>query len=366
MDALGPPADIAYWIGFQLVPGVGPARMSRLRDRFGDLASAWRAPGGALVRAGLDPRLVEAFVERRTRIDPEAELARVVRRGIDVVASTDARYPERLRHVDSAPALLYCRGDFGAARGLTVAVVGTRRPTAYGRQVTERLVGDFVRAGVVVVSGLARGIDSVAHRAALDAGGQTVAVLGCGLDVNYPPENAALADQIASSGAVVSEFPLGTEPEAGNFPARNRIVSGLCLATLVIEAGQTSGALITATLAAEQGRDVFAVPGPITSPASLGTNALIQQGAKLVASANDVLEELNLGLVEQQLVMRDLLPENDVEATLLRTLSHEPLHVDDVCQRTALPIATVSAALSMMELKGMVRQAGGMNYVLAS
>jgi DNA processing protein len=205
----------------------------------------------------------------------------------------------------------------------------------------------------------------VAHRTAIEAGGQTIAVLGCGLDVTYPPENAHLSREITTHGAVISEFPLGKGPEAGNFPARNRIISGLTLGTLVIEAGETSGALITARFAGEQGRDVFAVPGPITSPASLGAHRLIQDGAKLVMTADDVLEELDIGRVEQQLVMRDLLPANDVEAALLRVLSHQPTHVDDVCRSTDLAIATVSSTLSMMELKGMVRQSGGMTFVLA-
>jgi DNA processing protein len=359
------PADLAYWVGFQLIPGVGPARIARLRQAFGDLERAWDASSSDLARAGIDGRLCQVIAERRRGIDPSAEIAKIQRHDVTTIASVDSRYPDRLRQIDAAPAMLFARGKLESAGEKTVAVVGTRRPTAYGRQITERLVIDLVQAGVTIVSGLARGIDSVAHRVTIDAGGRTVAVLGCGLDINYPPENASLSRQIvASGGAVISEYPLGTGPDAGNFPARNRIISGLSLGTLVIEAGEISGALITARVAAEQGRDVFAVPGPITSPASIGTHRLIQDGAKLVTGINDILEELDLGRVEQQLVMRDLLPANDVEASLLRVLSHQPTHIDDVCRATTLAIATVSSTLSMMDLKGMVRQMGSMTYVL--
>jgi len=244
-----------------------------------------------------------------------------------------------------------------------VAVVGTRRVTAYGRQVVERLVPELSRAGVTIVSGLARGIDGVAHRVALASGGRTLAVLGSGLDRMYPTEHAALAREIVGQGAVLSEFPLGTPPDALNFPRRNRIISGLAMGTLVVEAGSTSGALITADFALEQGRDVFAVPGSILSPASDGPNRLIKEGAKPVTCAQDILEELNLTAVAQHEAVREALPENDTETALLRLLSQEPLHVDELGRTAALPVAEVSSALTMLELKGLVRQVGGMNYV---
>jgi DNA processing protein len=211
---------------------------------------------------------------------------------------------------------------------------------------------------------LARGIDRVAHEAALKAGGRSIAVLGSGVDRVYPPEHASLAARMAAQGAVVSDYPLGTPPDASNFPPRNRIIAGLSLATVVVEAAETSGALITATFAAEQGRDVFAVPGGIYAPQSKGTNRLILQGAHPLIMFEDLLVELNLGKVPQQRAARTLLPANDIEARLAKLLADEPRHVDDICVQSGLPIDQVSATLTIMELKGMVRQAGGMNFAL--
>lgn len=246
-----------------------------------------------------------------------------------------------------------------------VAVVGTRRASTYGREVTRRLAGSLARNGITVVSGMARGIDGVAHRAALEAGGRTIAVYGCGIDQVYPPEHRELASQIAAQGALVSDYPPGTAPEARNFPPRNRIISGLSLGVLVTNAGKSSGALITADFAAEQGRDVFAVPGSILTQGSLGPNRLIQDGAKLVTRAEDVLEELNLTMVAEQAEARQRLPEDETEAALLRHLSEDPTHVDELQQESDLPIAEVTSTLALMELKGMVRQVGGMKYVVA-
>jgi DNA processing protein len=244
--------------------------------------------------------------------------------------------------------------------------VGTRRASAYGREAARHLAAALAASRVTIVSGLARGIDAIAHQAALDAGGRTIAVMGSGVDTIYPPEHTRLAEAIVGAGALVSDFPLGTPPESANFPARNRIISGLALGVLVIEAGLVSGALITANMAGdEQGKPVFAVPGSIFSRSSQGTNKLIQQGAQPVVSAEDILEELNLTMVVQQAEARVSLPVNDTEIRLLNHLSVEPVHVDDLRSLSGMPIAEVSAALAMMELKGLVRQVGGMNYVLA-
>jgi DNA processing protein len=247
-----------------------------------------------------------------------------------------------------------------------IAVVGTRRATIYGKQITEEIAADLARNNITVVSGLARGIDTIAHRSALNAGGRTLAVFACGLDMVYPAENEHLARDIMENGALISEYPLGTRPRAENFPLRNRILSGLSLGVLVTEAGEESGAMITARRALEQDREVFAVPGSILSQASRGSNRLIRDGeAKLVRDYTDILEELNLTTVARQLEMRDILPESDTESLLLKQLSAEPSHIDEVCHRSGLPAATVSGALAMMELKGMVKQIGAMNYVLA-
>jgi DNA processing protein len=246
-----------------------------------------------------------------------------------------------------------------------VALVGTRRASPYGREAARELAGGLAANQVTVVSGLARGIDAEAHRAALDAGGRTIAVLGSGLDLIYPPENRALAEAITRAGALVSDYPPGTPPDAANFPPRNRIISGLAKAVVIVEAGEDSGALITADYAAEQGRDVFAVPGSIFQRSSRGANKLIQQGAKPILGAADILEELNLRLVTEYKQARLVFPADETEQRLLACLSAEPLHVDDIGAQAGLPIAQVSSALALMELKGLVRQVGGMNYVAA-
>jgi DNA processing protein len=269
-----------------------------------------------------------------------------------------------LLQIPDPPPVLYVRGRLTNEDEWAVAVVGTRRASAYGKTVTQRLVTDLAVNHVTIVSGLARGIDGEAHQVALDAGGRTIAVLGCGLDLIYPPEHRNLAREIVENGALVSEYPLGTRPEASNFPPRNRIISGLSLGVLVVEAGFKSGALITADFAADQGRDVFAVPGNLYARTNVGTNRLIQDGAKLVMGAEDILEELNLMMVAQQVEVRAVVPETETEALLLQHLSLEPVHVDELALRVELPISDVTSNLALMELKGMVRQVGGMNYVL--
>ena len=244
-----------------------------------------------------------------------------------------------------------------------VAIVGTRKVTPYGRQITEELSAFLAANGVTVISGLARGVDAVAHSAAIKAGGRTMAVLGSGVDRIYPPENRALAEQMMTRGALISDYPIGTAPDASNFPPRNRIISGLSLAVVVVEAGETSGALITAEFAAEQGREIFAVPGSILWPQSKGTNKLIQNGALPLLTSQDLMQALNLTRVGAQKSARKILPADEVEAQLMNTIGSEPMHVDEIRNQTGLPVEKVSSALVMMELKGMVRQVGGMNYV---
>ncbi|HLG71306.1 MAG TPA: DNA-processing protein DprA [Chloroflexota bacterium] len=356
-----------YWIAFSSVDGIGPAKTRRLFEHFGSLRKAWEERAEGLRAAGLDSAAVQAFLKVRQRLDLANELTRLDRAGVEAIAWDDQeRYPQLLRHIANPPVVLYLKGELLPRDEVAVAIVGTRTPTEYGRRVAARLAGELAAKGVTIVSGLARGVDAEAHRAALEAGGRTVAVLGSGLDVMYPREHAGLARDIAKSGAVMSDYPLGSQPDAVHFPARNRIVSGLSLGTIVVEAGDTSGALITARFAGEQGRDVFGVPGSIFSKHSLGVHRLIQDGAKLVATAQDVLDELNLRLVAHQLHMPvSPEPEDPLEAALLAALTAEPTHIDDVARSANLPVAQVSSVLTIMELKGLVRQVGALSYVPA-
>jgi DNA processing protein len=357
--------DSRYWVGFNMVPGIGAARLRTLLDHFGDLEDAWNASTYELQQAGLDRRSLESLLRVRETLDLDAEMERLQRAGVQVVTWPDERYPPNLRQAYNAPPLLYVRGSLEMRDEWAVAVVGTRRASVYGKEAARMVCAGLAQAGVTVVSGMAQGIDTIAHRACLEAGGRTIAVLGCGVDVVYPAQNTHLAGEIAERGALISEYALGTRPDARNFPPRNRIISGLTLGTVVIEGDMGSGALITAGFALEQGREVFAVPGNIFARASRGTNYLIQQGAKLVTQVGDVLEELNLTMVSEQAQARTVIPENKTEAVLLERLSAEPIHVDALGRAVNLPIAQVTSTLALMELKGMVRQVGGMSYVLA-
>lgn len=358
-------SDLKYWLGFNLVKGIGSAKMQALHDYYGSMAAAWSADPETLRRLGLDQRAIVALQEARETIDLDVQVSQAEAAGVTVLTWESPGYPSYLREVPSSPPLLFVRGELSQADRWAVAVVGTRRLTAYGRQVTKELVVALAHNGVTVVSGLARGIDGIAHKAALDAGGRTIAVLGCGVDVVYPPENRQLAEEILSEkrGALVSEYPMGTQPEGRNFPPRNRIISGLSLGVIIVEAGDRSGALITASFALEQDREVFAVPGNINSPASIGPNRLIQQGAKLVTCVEDVLEELNLTMVDEQVAVQLALPESAEEVALLEQLTAQPTHIDELSRTSGLAPALVSSTLTLMELKGIVQQVGGMNYV---
>jgi DNA processing protein len=352
-----------YWVGFNLVKGIGSARLRALLDYFGDIEAAWNAPAEAVRAVGLGSKTVETFLKVRSEASLDQVWAKIQAQGIDVITWEDASYPRYLKEIDQPPPVLYLRGDLSDQDEWSVSIVGTRRVTAYGRQVAEEVAASLARSGVTVVSGLARGVDAIAHQAALNAGGRTLAVLGSGVDRIYPPEHRRLAEQVIAHGALLSDYAPGTAPDAVNFPPRNRIISGLSRAVVIIEAGERSGALITAEFAAEQGREVFAVPGNINAPQSKGTNYLIQQGARPLLDARDILETLDLTLINEHRTARTVLPADATEARLFALLGQEPLHVDEIRQRAELPIEKVSAALALMELKGLVRQVGGMHYV---
>ena len=358
-----PADDLKYWAAFHRIPGIGRVRYQALLGRFGSLADAWSAGPTDLRSAGLDDRVVRAITAERPNIDPDTEVEQLGKHGVHALTWNDDAYPALLKETDDAPPVIYVRGQLSAADEWALSVVGTRRPTPYGRQVAEELTYQLASNRICIVSGLARGVDAIVHRAAIQAGGRTVAVLACGLDMVYPPEHAKLAREIIEHGALISEYPLGTQPRGDYFPRRNRIMSGMSLGVLVVEGDLKSGAIITARWAADQNREVFAVPGSIFSPQSRGTNDLIQQGAKLVQKVEDVLEELNLTMVPHQIEMQELMPATDTEAGLLRHITKEPLHIDEVCRLSSLPVSTVSSVLAMMELKGLIKQMGPMSYV---
>lgn len=351
-----------YWIGFNLVRGIGSVRFQQIRSYFSDLSIAWYAPPEAFREAGLPERALNNFLSIRHQIDLEQLYDSILDKEVAIITLMDESYPRLLREIDQSPPVLYVKGSLTPADDFAVAMVGTRRVTAYGQQVARDASIYLVGHGLTIVSGLARGVDALAHQHALQAGGRTIAVLGSGVDVIYPPEHRKLAEAIIDNGALISDYPLGTQPEGINFPPRNRIIAGLSLATIVVEAGERSGALITADFAAEQGRDVFAVPGNILSPMSRGTNHLIQKGAYALVSPQDVLDLLDLEHVDDYKSARQTLPADTTEAKILQVMDFEPIHVDEICNEIHLPIEKVSAALTMMELKGMVQHVGGMRY----
>ena len=353
----------AYWVGFNHIKGIGAVRFQKILDFFGDLQIAWEAPIEAFLEAGLPLKAAENLAAFRKNADLEKIWGNIKKQGISVITLNSEDYPERLKEIPQAPPVIYLKGEYQKVDEWAVAIVGTRKVTAYGKRITKDLAAFLGKNGVTVVSGMARGVDGIAHQAALEAGGRTLAVLGCGVDQVYPPEFRQLAQDITKNGALVSDYAPGTPPEGINFPPRNRIISGFSLATVVIEAGERSGALITSTFAGEQGREVFAVPGNIYSPQSKGTNRLIEEGARPLINFEDILELLNLRQIQTQRFVRDILPENEVEKLLLDTLSAEPQHVDTIKLLTGFPIEEISAALTLMELKGMVQRVGGMNYI---
>jgi DNA processing protein len=316
--------NLRYWIGFNRIHGVGAARFNLLLEAFGDLESAWKATALELRNAGLGQKTVQSILSSRDKIDTARELDRVYELGYSILTINDRNYPARLREIDLPPPLLYQFGEFVENDRLAAAIVGTRRATQYGKSVAREIAYVLAGCGVTIVSGLARGIDGIAHQAAIDAGGRTIAVLGSGLDKIYPPEHRGLADKMA---------------------------------------GESSGALITADFSADQGRDVFAVPGDIYKPSSRGTNRLIQAGAHPLVKPEEVLEILNLDLVSSQDDVAEQLPEDEVEQKVFQALSKQPIHVDELQTRCSLPASTLNAALAMLELKGRVRQVGWMNFV---
>jgi DNA processing protein len=371
--------ELHYWLGLTRVEGLGVRGAHKLIEHFGSPQAIYHASLTELEACGLPAHVAQAIFGQAGLKEAEKEIEAAGKLGCQLLPYASDEYPRLLKEIPDPPLVLYVRGDMGVLSQHAVSVVGARRPTAYGLQVTHRLARDLAQRGLVIVSGLARGIDSASHKGALEAPGKTVAVLGSGLDVIYPREHKRLADKIMTSGAVVSEFPLGTGPKPENFPIRNRIISGLSLGTVIVEAAEYSGSLITARLAAEQNREVFAVPGNITTAQSFGPNHLIKQGAKLVDNWMDVVEEFP-PTVRMQLLPPAEASEGamasagtaslfeasltaDQKAVFEALRCDEALFVDNIIESASLPHPRVLAALLDLEMNGLIRQLPGKNFM---
>ena len=393
--------DLKYWVAFHRIEGMGPKRFSSMETHFGNLEGAWNAGRGELRDAGVGPSLLENIDATRGNIDPDAELNRLMRHGIRPIHLRSDEYPEQLAESPDAPAVIYVAGDLRPRDNNSVAIVGTRDATDYGLQMASILAHDLASVGVTIVSGLAVGIDTEAHRGALRAGGRTIAVLAGGLDSIYPRQNKGLARQIVESGCLVSEYRLGSRSKREHFPRRNRIISGLSRGVIVIEAAKKSGATWTVKWALDQNREVFAVPGNVTSPQSEGTNWLIKQGAKLTTCADDVLQELSVFFGDlkpdpdtqhretaarvRATVMASNSPKdesnpekrkprlqeiktfNEQEHAIAKTLSETdgPIHVDEIARTLSISVNEIMSSLTMMEVRGIVRSTEGALYELS-
>lgn len=375
-------AELRALLRLNLARGIGPTTCRRLLERFGSAQSALMATEKGLLEAGLDTQQVKSL--RSTEADVDGELRLAEEHGVRLLARNDKDYPHNLKFIYDPPPVLYVKGELRPQDVLSMAIVGSRLCTYYGQTQAERFAGVLGHAGFTIVSGLARGIDTSAHSGALKAGARTIAVMGCGLARIYPRENVELAERISKGGAIVSELPMLTPPDRANFPPRNRLISGLSLGVVVIEAGQRSGSLITAHWALEQGKEVFALPGQIDSPSSRGTHKLIKEGAKLVEDVSDILDEL--GPLGEGLAVKESTPEglgdtdgsqpsvsslqssgnrnlNPNEEKILSLLSSHPKTIDEITEASGLPTHVVSSHLTMLELKKLVKQLAGKRFV---
>jgi DNA processing protein len=355
-----------YWLAWQWVlPGQAKV-VYELVNYFGSAQGAWEAQEKHLSRIPqISGERAARITQRKSKVPLGGLAEKLQKLNMDFCCFNESGYPRQLRSIFDPPPVIFFRGRLLSADELTVAIVGARKPTHYGQLVAEKLAKDLAGVGVAVVSGMAKGIDTAAHKGALTGNGRTLAVLGCGLDIIYPRENKKLMEQIAETGAVISEFPPGSPPEAWHFPARNRIISGLSIGTVVVEASEKSGALITAGYALEQGRDVMAVPGNVVSKLSRGPNRLLKQGARLVEGASDILDELGLEklfpLPEKE--EGPALKISKEEETLYRLLSLEPMALDQLIVKSGLSPQMVMAALMYLELKGFTKQLPGKQYI---
>lgn len=354
---------LKYYLALNKIPNLNYIKFKKLLNYFGSVENIWNAKGDDFYNIpDIRKSTIEALLQYKEKIQLDEEYEKVIKSNLSVLTIDDDNYPCDLKNISDPPIVLYIKGRITEDDKNAIAVVGSRRATSYGKETAKKISYDLAKRGITVVSGLARGIDTWAHLGALSAKGRTIAVLGCGINIVYPKENRDLYEKISASGAVISEFPLSTPPYAHNFPRRNRIISGLSKGVVVVEASQKSGALITANFAVEQGKDVFAVPGSITSDVSKGTHRLIKEGAKLTESIQDILEEFGIKDVTEEIIKkREVLPE--VEKIVYDTLSCEEKYLDEIIQESGLPASVVSSTLLLLEMKGLAKQHPGKIFV---
>lgn len=337
----------------------GPARTKLLVRFFGSAKSAWNAKESQLTKTGLSKKIVKSFLEYKNTLDEENYFTKLSENHVEYITQEDGKYPRNLLDIDDPPLVLYVRGKLEENDETSVAIVGSRKMSTYGREIAESFSSYLSGLGITIVSGLARGIDTHAHKGALLAEGKTIAVLGRGLDKIYPSENTRLAEKIVDNGGcLISEYPLGYPALRSNFASRNRIISGMSRAVIVVEGEKKSGTLLTASHAANQGREVFAIPGQITSPLSAAPHYLINNGARLTISPEDVLAELDLQLKVNKNKLERVLPKSKNEKIILETLERESLHIDEIARISTLKVSDLSARLTVMEIKGLVKNLG--------
>ena len=355
--------NVQYLLALHSVDGLGPIRLKALIDFYKDPKLAWEAEAKELKEIGIPQNVLEKLSEKRRTLDPNTNLENIQKMGIKWVSVFDETYPEALKQIYDPPIILYYKGDILPQDSFSIAIVGTRKMTGYGKLVTEKFTSHLVKSGFTVVSGLARGVDSTAHLTALEVDGRTLAVLGGGLNHIYPPENIGLVTKIiGGKGAVMSEYPPDVPSLPGNFPSRNRIISGLSKAVLVTEADIDSGSLITARVAIEQGKDVFAIPGPITSALSSGPTQLIKEGARIVMNPDEILEEMG---IDQRIINVGQFTTNNLseqEKNILISLQNESRDIDELCRELKLPTSSILATLLKMEIGGLIRNLGNNTY----
>ena len=361
--------DKKYWLGLSKIHGLGPQRFKKLYSYFDSMESAWTADFNEFKLAGLEESVARNIIEERKDINLDREIEKLIREKIELVTVLDKEYPQLLSEIYDPPAILYYKGNLESTGDeFAISAVGTRKYSSYGKQITEKIIGELASQEITIVSGLALGIDALVHETTLTHGGRTIAVLGSGLfrENIYPSKNRYLADRICgNNGLLVSEYPPETLPLKGHFPQRNRIIAGLSVATLVLEAPERSGALITAKHALEFNRDVLAVPGNINSINASGTNNLIKLGAKLITSAADVLEVLDLSQIKDFVSNRKIVADSKEEEILLEFLSNEPIHINELIKSSSLDTAMVNSTLVLMEMRGKVKNLGNQMYILA-